>query len=190
MSDALRALPVHPLTGVRALGVLPSGTVVWPVRGGSEPAPEPPPAPGPPTPAPPAPAAPPAPPAPQDVTQLPDWAQKQITETRAAGQQAAATVRTQQIELAAWRSAARQGAKADALLDSRTFVDTVSGLDPAADDFTSKLDTAVKAAVSSNPLLRTGQAPPRGGAEFPGGPGGEARPASLEDAVAAKIANG
>lgn len=28
-------LPVHPFTGQRAIGVLPSGRVVWPIRGGS-----------------------------------------------------------------------------------------------------------------------------------------------------------
>jgi hypothetical protein len=28
-------LPVHPVTGQRAIGVLPSGRVVWPIRGGS-----------------------------------------------------------------------------------------------------------------------------------------------------------
>lgn len=30
------ALPVHPFTGLHAIGVLPSGKVVWPVLGGSE----------------------------------------------------------------------------------------------------------------------------------------------------------
>lgn len=29
------ALPVHPYTGMRAIGILPSGKVVWPVMGGS-----------------------------------------------------------------------------------------------------------------------------------------------------------
>lgn len=31
----MNALPVHPFTGLRAIGVLPSGKVVWPVMGGS-----------------------------------------------------------------------------------------------------------------------------------------------------------
>ena len=30
-------LPIHPWTGLRAVGVLPSGRVVWPILGGSEP---------------------------------------------------------------------------------------------------------------------------------------------------------
>lgn len=29
------ALPVHPFTGLRAIGILPSGKVVWPVKGGA-----------------------------------------------------------------------------------------------------------------------------------------------------------
>lgn len=38
-SDELESsdLPVHPWTGQRAVGVLPSGRIVWPIRGGSEP---------------------------------------------------------------------------------------------------------------------------------------------------------
>lgn len=39
-------MPVHPFTGLTAIGVLPSGRIVWPIKGGSEdpepePAPEP-----------------------------------------------------------------------------------------------------------------------------------------------------
>jgi hypothetical protein len=181
------------------------------------------------------PAAPPAnPPAPAEqpgkVEDLPAWAQKIITDTRAeaathrTGKSAAeqkqtelmeglakvlglkqdepvdpaklqqtvsekdALLRTRDIELAAWHAADRGGAKASALLDSRSFVETVSKLDPAADDFTTKLDAAVKTAVDANPLLRAGQAPARGGSEFPGGPGGESKPTSLHEAVAARMA--
>lgn len=166
------------------------------------------------------------------VEDLPTWAQKIITDTRAeaathrTGKTAAeqkqaelmeglakvlglkqdepldpaklqqtvsekdAALRTRDIELAAWQAADRAGAKASALLDSRSFVDTVSKLDPAADDFTTKLDAAVKAAVDSNPLLKVGQAPARGGSEFPGGPGGESKPTSLQDAIAARLSGG
>lgn len=35
MTNDTPALPVHPFTGLRAVGVLPSGKVVWPVLGGS-----------------------------------------------------------------------------------------------------------------------------------------------------------
>ncbi|TQS30038.1 phage scaffolding protein [Microbispora sp. KK1-11] len=35
MTNTLPVLPVHPFTGLTAVGVLPSGKVVWPVLGGS-----------------------------------------------------------------------------------------------------------------------------------------------------------
>jgi hypothetical protein len=43
---SMEKLPIHPFTGLTAVGVLPSGRIVWPIRGGSgdpepEPAPEP-----------------------------------------------------------------------------------------------------------------------------------------------------
>lgn len=101
-----------------------------------------------------------------------------------------AALRARDVELAAWQAADRAGAKAAALLDSRSFVETVSKLDPAADDFTTKLDAAVKAAVDANPLLKAGQAPARGGSEFPGGPGGDSKPTSLQDAIAARMTAG
>lgn len=34
-------LPVHPFTGLTAIGVLPSGRVVWPIKGGADDPPEP-----------------------------------------------------------------------------------------------------------------------------------------------------
>lgn len=95
------------------------------------------------------------------------------------------TIRTQAIELATWRAASKPavGADTSSLLDSRSFVETVSKLDPAADDFQTKLDAAIKKAVEDNPKLRATQAAARGGAEFSGGPGGEAKPNTLEAAV-------
>lgn len=64
------SLPVHPHTGLTAIGVLPSGRIVWPIQGGNgatnpTPTPAPAPAPTPQQPAPPAaPTPPPVPPAP------------------------------------------------------------------------------------------------------------------------------
>lgn len=121
----------------------------------------------------------------------PDPAKLQATvaEKDTALTAAQAQVRAQSIQLAAMQSALKQGVNAVALLDSRSFVDAVSKLDPAADDFTTQLDTAVKTAVDSSSLLRAGQAPPRGGGEFPGGPGGgPQQPDNLHDAVAARLA--
>lgn len=62
--------------------------------------------------------------------------------------------RSKDVEIAAWRSASRQGANAAALLDSRSFVADVSKLDPTADDFTTQLDAAVKKAMDTNSALR------------------------------------
>lgn len=91
------------------------------------------------------------------------------------------------IELAAYKAADKHGANPAALLDSRSFLKSVEGLDPSEKDFDSKLDDAIKAAVDSNPKLRTGLAPQRGGGEFAGGPGMQHRPTSLQDAIAARL---
>lgn len=114
--------------------------------------------------------------------------QASIAEKDTALTAAQATIATQTIELAAWRSAGKAGADTSALLDSRSFVDAASKLDPEADDFQTKLDAAIKKAVEDNPKLRAAQAAGRGGSEFPGGPGSETKPNSLFDAVAGKMA--
>jgi hypothetical protein len=97
------------------------------------------------------------------------------------------TNRTLSIELAAYKAADKHGANPAALLDSRSFLESVKGLDPSASDFTSKLDDAIKTAVDNNAQLRTGQVPRRGGGDFTGGPGTQRRPTSLHDAIAAKL---
>nr|WSX48884.1 hypothetical protein OG409_07940 [Streptomyces sp. NBC_00974] len=98
-----------------------------------------------------------------------------------------ATARTQTVELAVHGAAARLGANAAALLDSRAFLTSVQGLDPTGTDFTTLLDAAITAAVEQNQQLRGGQAPRRGGGDFAGGPGTTGRPASLGQAVAAAL---
>ncbi|MFH9013973.1 hypothetical protein ACH4C6_21660 [Streptomyces sp. NPDC017943] len=97
------------------------------------------------------------------------------------------TNRTLAVELAAYKAADKHGANPAALLDSRSFLESVKGLDPSASDFTTKLDDAIKAAVDSNAQLRTGLVPRRGGGDFTGGPGTQRRPTSLHDAIAAKL---
>jgi hypothetical protein len=69
-----------------------------------------------------------------------------------SAQQAAA--RTASVELAIFRTAQAAGADADALLDSRSFLAKVSGLDPSEEGFTTAVTDAVKAAVEANPKLR------------------------------------
>jgi hypothetical protein len=92
------------------------------------------------------------------------------------------------VELAVYRAAGKHSADADALLDSRGFLKQVDGLDPEADDFAAKVGDAIKAAVESNPKLKTVPAPPaRSGTEMSGRGEGARKPTNLADAVAARM---
>ncbi|MFE7762945.1 hypothetical protein [Streptomyces sp. NPDC057438] len=92
------------------------------------------------------------------------------------------------VELAVYRAAGKHSADADALLDSRGFLKQVDGLDPDSDDFATKVGDAIKAAVESNPKLKTASAPPaRSGTEMSGRGEGARKPTSLADAVAARM---
>ncbi|MFC8095366.1 hypothetical protein [Streptomyces sp. NPDC057301] len=116
-----------------------------------------------------------------DPTQLAAERDKQL-------EQVAAELRTAQVELAAHRSATEHGARADRLLNSRAFLDTVAGLDPKATTFEQQLGEQIKAAVEADPdLYRAVQTPARGGAEFNGPPSADKRPATLRDAIAARL---
>jgi hypothetical protein len=102
------------------------------------------------------------------------------------------TARQTQIELAVYRAAGPAGAKPDAVLDSRSFMQSVVDLDPASKTFGDDVAKAIKAAVDSNPLLKAEQkapAPPGpSGAPLNGGPGdGKTKPATLGEAITAAI---
>ncbi|MFE1773753.1 hypothetical protein [Streptomyces sp. NPDC059008] len=103
--------------------------------------------------------------------------------------QVAADLRTAQVELAAHRAAGEHGARADRLLNSRAFADSVAGLDPSAPKFGEQLAAAITAAVEADPELYRAAptGPAKGGAEFNGPPSAEKRPKSLHDAVAAHL---
>lgn len=95
------------------------------------------------------------------------------------------------IELAAFKSAMKQGGDPLALTDSRSFLDAISKLDPTADDFSTALDAAVKEAVEQNPKLRAnGQAPVRSGGTDPGRPGDGGQRPSLNEALTAALVTG
>jgi len=85
-------------------------------------------------------------------------------------------LRQLQVEQAAYKAAAKHNADPDALLDSRGVTDQLSKLDPSADDFASQVDAVIKAAVESNPRLKSGQAPGKSGNELPGGSGENNKP--------------
>lgn len=89
-----------------------------------------------------------------DAPPDPKVLQQTLTEREARVSSLEEDVRTRDVELAAWRIAATQGANAAALLDSRSFLREVSGLDPAASDFSARVEQAVKTAVTANPSLR------------------------------------
>lgn len=239
----------HPLTGrpLQAVGIGKRGPI-WPIMGGSAPAGEPPAAPPAPTPAPPpaappAPTQPPAPPAPaapappaagQEVKDLPDWAQKIITDARkeagdarVQGKTAAdaaqkeltdklavalglkpdaatdpaelakqveasqAEAKTNAVQLAVFQQAAKHQGDPAALLDSNSFMAKVAALDHKAADFATKVEAAIKEAVTSNPKLKAALAAGVSGGQFTGGPGeGKQRPTSLHAAIAAHQAAG
>lgn len=70
----------------------------------------------------------------------------------------AATSKSEQnlrVENSILRLAGKHGADPDALVDSRSFMDEVSKLDPNADDFTTKLTEAIQAKVKAVPAGRT-----------------------------------
>lgn len=116
----------------------------------------------------------------EDETPDPAKLTEQLTSTQAQARQAA-------VELAVYKAAGKHQGDPDALLDSRGFLTKVADLDPTADDFTSKVDAAVKDAIKDNPKLKAGRAPGASGADHPGGPGEGAQrtPKPLTDAVAA-----
>jgi hypothetical protein len=102
----------------------------------------------------------------------PEQLAQQLTEARtqgtAAQQQAADTAR----ELAVLKAAQKLGANSEALLDSRSFMATVSGLDtadPAA--LATAVEQQLTAALTTNPALRAGPGVPRSGADLGGGTG-------------------
>jgi len=100
------------------------------------------------------------------------------------------TARQARVELSVFRRASKHDGDPDALLDSRQFLAAVAELDPTAADFETKVEAAIKAAVTTNPKLKkaaaTGPSGPSG-APIAGGPGGPAKKAgSLEEAISAR----
>lgn len=84
------------------------------------------------------------------------------------------------VENAILRMAARQGANAESLTDSRSFMRQLEAIDPSAEDFAAQVEAAVKEAVEKNPLLKA--APAAAPAARSGGPvgGGASVPGQLD----------
>lgn len=95
--------------------------------------------------------------------------------------------RQAQVELTVYRTAAKAGADADALLDSRSFLAALDGIDPTDGE---KITAAIQDAVKNNPKLKTSQVAGRSGTELPGGSGSAPRKAgSLSEALAQHYSN-
>ncbi|MGW1760993.1 hypothetical protein [Streptomyces mirabilis] len=122
-----------------------------------------------------------APPVEGDISRLPQWAQRAITDSQTAA-------RTAAVQTAVYRAAPAAGADPLALLDSVSFRAVVEAIDP---NDSAALTAAITAAVTANPRLgvATAQGPARGGAEFNGPPTGDKRPATLADAIAARFSS-
>lgn len=92
-------------------------------------------------------------------------------------------------EREAEKAARKHSGDVDAMLDSRAFKTSLDLLDPAADDFTKKVDALVEKTLKDNPKFKTAQAAGVSGGNFAGGAGenGKARPTSLGSAIAAAI---
>jgi hypothetical protein len=89
------------------------------------------------------------------------------------------------IELAVFRTAKDHGGDPVALTDSRAFLAKVADLDPTAEDFTTKVTAAAKAAVAANASLKPAQVAGQSTIEHPGGSGERSTPPkNLNEAVA------
>lgn len=73
------------------------------------------------------------------------------------------------VENAVLRMAAKHGANPESLTDSRSFMRQLEAIDPAADDFATQVETAIKAAVEANPSLKAAPATPERSGGFVGG---------------------
>ncbi|MGW3330608.1 hypothetical protein ACWDF9_08710 [Streptomyces rubiginosohelvolus] len=95
-----------------------------------------------------------------------------------------AALRAKDVELAVYGRAEKHKAKASALLDSRSFVESISGLDPTATGFGKALDDAIEKALKANPSLAITPAG-RSGGDLSGGTGEGAtkRTGSLAGAI-------
>ncbi|NEY32062.1 hypothetical protein GTU99_07620 [Streptomyces sp. PRKS01-65] len=86
-----------------------------------------------------------------------------------------AALRAKDVELSVWARADKLGARAGALLDSRSFLRTISDLDPSTKGFQTALDDAIKQAVKDNPTAFAAAQPAgKSGGDLSGGTGEDA----------------
>lgn len=132
------------------------------------------------------------------ATASPEDIAKQMQERAAVAEERAAAEADRawgaEVKLQIHKLASKCGADPDALIDSKSFVDSLDDIaddDPSAPQFREALTKKIVAAVSTNPSLRAQRgAPARMGADITGSGGGnEGRPRNLREAFA-RQANG
>lgn len=101
-------------------------------------------------------------------------------------------LRDKSLRLSVRENADKAGVDPTATLDSASFRDTVTELDPDAADYDDQVIAAMKAALKANPRLAAtaaqgGQGPARQGADHSGGSNGRQRPTSLGAAITARM---
>ncbi|SNS43573.1 hypothetical protein SAMN06309944_0246 [Micrococcales bacterium KH10] len=110
-----------------------------------------------------------------DETPDPAALTAQLTEQQATARQA-------QLELAVFKNAGAKNADPSALLDSRSFLDSVKDIDPTD---TAAITAAIEKAVTANQKLKAVQAAASNSANHAGGSGEKGtKPTSLQAAVA------
>jgi hypothetical protein len=133
-----------------------------------------------------------------DLSKLPQWAQKQITDLRQESAKYRTTARSETVLRHAYATAGQLGANPDALLGSVAFTNAASQLDPNSAEFPAQLAAAITNALTANPWMAAHQpaaAPPgpppvpaTSGGDFPGAPGAPAP--SLAQQIAEAEQNG
>ncbi|MFF1416564.1 hypothetical protein [Streptomyces sp. NPDC058280] len=119
-----------------------------------------------------------------DKAPTPEELTKALAERDSKLNERDAALRTKDVQLAVHGHAEKSGAKATALLDSRSFLASISELDPTAAGFGKALDEAIEKAVKANPSFATAAAG-RSGGDLSGGTGEGAtkRTGSLAGAI-------
>jgi hypothetical protein len=95
-------------------------------------------------------------------------------------------IRAKDVELAVWSRADKLGARAGALLDSRSFLNSIAELDPSEKGFKTALDNEIKAALKENQAFAAAAPAGQSGGDLSGGTGEGAakkRSTSLSGAV-------
>ncbi|MGW8988714.1 hypothetical protein ACWGRF_02065 [Streptomyces zhihengii] len=115
----------------------------------------------------------------------------QLRDTTARSDAAEERAAAAAIELHVYRTAARLGADAEALLDSRAFCDAVDDLDPSDPAaFNTAVQAAIETALTNNPRLRARPSAGRSGGDLGGGGGSGDQAHSLDKQIAQAKADG